>query len=116
MGHGAVGVDLPDVKVGDDWAIVRSYGATYDILISMADTAIDQYREFLRAWSSQDLDLADHLARSGPVLDLARLDGLERLVASWDRPELLVIDNRSCLAGMGLVWNLRRRKMQSGRA
>src|SRR3954463_13233471 len=59
------------VKVGESWSVVRSYGATYDILVSMADTAIDQYREFLRAWSSQDLELADRLARSGPVLDLA---------------------------------------------
>ena len=29
------------VKVGTDWSLVRSYPQTYDILISMADTAID---------------------------------------------------------------------------
>jgi hypothetical protein len=36
----------------------------------------------------------------GPRLDLASVDGIARLIGSWHRPELLVIDNRSCLAGI----------------
>jgi putative DNA primase/helicase len=36
----------------------------------------------------------------GPRLDLARIDGLERLVRSWDGPELLVIDDIASLAGV----------------
>ena len=39
---------------------------------------------------------------TGPRLDLASVDGIARLMGSWQRPELLVIDNRSCLAGRGL--------------
>lgn len=59
------------VKIGDQWSVVRSSETTYDILTSMADTAVDQYRQALAAWSSQDVALADELARSGAVLDLA---------------------------------------------
>ncbi len=59
------------VKVGSELAVVQLYPATYDILLSMADTAVDQFRQALSAWSSQDLDQADHLARSGAALDLA---------------------------------------------
>ena len=68
------------VKVGEDWALVRSYAPTYDILLSMAETSVDQFREAERAWSSQDLDLADHLARSGPVLDLANVQLVQELL------------------------------------
>lgn len=68
------------VKVGADLPSVQSYAATYDILLSMADTAVDQYRQALAAWSSQDLDQADHLARSGPVLDLANAQLVRELL------------------------------------
>ena len=39
------------VKVGDDWSLVRSSASTYDILVSMAETSVEQFREALRAWS-----------------------------------------------------------------
>ena len=68
------------VKVGEDWALVHSYAPTYDILLSMAETSVDQFREAERAWSSQDLALADHLARSGPVLDLANVQLVQELL------------------------------------
>ena len=61
---------------------------------------------------------------TGPRLDLASVEGIARLMGSWQRPELLVIDNRSCLAGMtgldpgrrvelGHFMSERRRKGQS---
>jgi phosphate transport system protein len=59
------------VKVGDDWPLVQGHAATYDILLSMADTAVDLYRQALAAWSGQDLEAADRLARSGRALDVA---------------------------------------------
>lgn len=68
------------VKVGEDWSLVRSSPSTYDILVSMAETSVEQFREALRAWSSQDLDLADHLARSGPVLDVANAQLVRELL------------------------------------
>jgi phosphate transport system protein len=59
------------VKVGDDWPLVQAHAATFDILLSMADTAVDLYRQALAAWSGQDLEAADRLARSGRALDVA---------------------------------------------
>ena len=74
-------LSLRVVKVGPDWPVVRASAFTYDILLSMADTALEQFREALRAWSSQDLALADHLARSGAVLDLANAQLVKELLA-----------------------------------
>lgn len=68
------------VKVGPGLADVRDHPDIYDILVSMADIAVDQYRRALAAWSSQDLTLADELARSGRVLDLANDQLVRRLV------------------------------------
>jgi phosphate transport system protein len=68
------------VKVGGEWSLVRASASTYDILVSMAETSVEQFREALRAWSSQDLALADHLARSGPVLDVANAQLVRELL------------------------------------
>jgi phosphate transport system protein len=68
-------------KVGDGLADVRAYPETYDILLTMADTAVEQFRRALHAWSAQDLALADELAGSGRVLDLANEALARRLVA-----------------------------------
>jgi phosphate transport system protein len=59
------------VKVGADWATVARHRATYEILVAMSDTALAQFRSALSAWSSQDLAVADDLARSGHVMDMA---------------------------------------------
>jgi phosphate transport system protein len=59
------------VKVGSDWSSVERHRSTYAILVSMADVAVSQFRQALAAWSSQDLALADGLARSGHVMDQA---------------------------------------------
>ncbi len=89
------------VKVGGDWTLVRSSASTYDILMSMADTSVEQFREALRAWSSQDLDLADHLARSGPVLDHANSQ-LVRELLLLEGPEAVATALHSLVIGKAL--------------
>lgn len=42
---------------------------TFDILVSMGDTAIGAFRDALRAWSAQDLDLATDLATRAHTMD-----------------------------------------------
>lgn len=69
------------VKVGENLEYVQRFPEVYDVLASMADTALDQFRQALAAWSSQDLGLAESLARSGHVLDLANDSLVRRLVA-----------------------------------
>jgi len=49
------------------WA---SNEATFDILVSMGDVAVESYRDVLRAWSAQDLALATDLATRGRTMDL----------------------------------------------
>ena len=89
------------VKVGDDWSLVRSSASTYDILVSMAETAVEQFREALRAWSSQDIDLADHLARSGPVLDVAN-GQLVRELLLLEGPDAVATALHSLVIGKAL--------------
>ena len=43
---------------------------TFDILASMGETAVEAYREALRAWSAQDLRLATELATRVRTMDL----------------------------------------------
>jgi phosphate transport system protein len=45
-------------------------GIVFDILLTIADEALDQFRTALRAWSMQDLGLATELAAHGRSLDL----------------------------------------------
>ncbi|MCB1038823.1 MAG: hypothetical protein KDA94_04725, partial [Acidimicrobiales bacterium] len=89
------------VKVGEDWALVASCPTTYDILLTMADTAIDQFRQALAAWSTQDLDQADQVARSGLVLDVAN-DQLVRALLELEGPDAVAAALRSLVIGKAL--------------
>lgn len=55
------------VKLAPDWDLLRAHPQTYDLMLSMADTAVDQVRLALRAWSTQDLGLAAELADDRPM-------------------------------------------------
>ncbi len=94
-------LSLRVVKVGVDWAVVREYATTYDILVSMADTAVDLYRQALAAWSSQDLAQADQLARSGRALDLAN-EQLARELLRLDGPTAVPAALHSLVIGKSL--------------
>jgi len=50
------------VKLNPDRPVWAANAVTYDILVSMGDTAIGAFRDALRAWSAQDLALATELA------------------------------------------------------
>lgn len=94
-------LSLRVVKVGDGLATVRSFPEVYDVLQSMADTALDQYRQALAAWSSQDLALAEALATSGPVLDLAN-DALVRRLLLLDGADAVPAAVHSLVIGKAL--------------
>lgn len=89
------------VKVGDAWPFVRNAPTSYDILVSMADTAIDQYRDALAAWSGQDLAHAEALARSGRVLDHSN-DLLARRLLELDGPDAVPAALHSLVIGKAL--------------
>jgi phosphate transport system protein len=56
-------------KVAEEHAVLASRPGILDVLLSMADAALDRYRLALRAWASMDLGLASDLAR-GTTLDV----------------------------------------------
>ncbi len=57
------------VKLNPDRRLWATNEVTYDILLSMADTAVDAYRTALRAWSAQDLGLATEIANRVHTMD-----------------------------------------------
>jgi phosphate transport system protein len=89
------------VKVGTNWQVVHDAPTTYDILLSMANVALDQYREALSAWAGQDLEHADRLARSGKVLDLAN-EHLARELLRLSGPDAVAAALNSLIIGKAL--------------
>jgi phosphate transport system protein len=70
------------IKLGPDVEELQGCGAAWDIVRTLADTAVDQYRTALRAWATQDLALATQLVERRPRLDTIHerlLDALRRL-------------------------------------
>jgi phosphate transport system protein len=72
------------IKLGPDLEELASCGPAWDIVRTLVDVAVDQYRTALRAWSTQDLILASSLVEQRPQLgvfqeqlvnELRRLDG-----------------------------------------
>ncbi len=62
-------LSLRVVKLNPQRGLWASNEVTFDILISMADTAVEAYRDALRAWSAQDLGLATDLAERVNTMD-----------------------------------------------
>jgi len=89
------------VKVGPAWPLVKAQPATYDILVSMADTSIELFRMALEAWSGQDLALADRLANSGAALDLPN-EALARELLRLDGPDAVPAALHSLVIGKAL--------------
>lgn len=50
------------VKLAPFVEALQSTGEAWDVLLTLVDTAVEQYRTALRAWSAQDLQLAADLA------------------------------------------------------
>ena len=65
------------VKLTPDHALLASNPASFDVLVSMADDAVDQYRASLHAWSTRDLRVASAAAVVPRPVDLY----FERLLA-----------------------------------
>jgi phosphate transport system protein len=89
------------VKLWPQRDLMASSSATFDILLSMADEAIERYRMALRAWATADLELATELAESDGAMSLTR----ERLVAELlrvDGPDAVQIALNTDYAGRAL--------------
>jgi phosphate transport system protein len=89
------------VKLNPERALWAGHRATFDILVSMGDTAVAAYRDALRAWSAQDLDLATDLATRVRAMDMH----YEHLMAELLRltgPDAVRISTATLIAGRSL--------------
>jgi len=89
------------VKLAPEHAVLSSTGVVWDVLLTVADEAVETFRTALRAWSSQDLGLATELATDGRNLDLY----YERLVAELQQlqgPDAVRIAMDAFVAGRAL--------------
>lgn len=71
------------VKLAPEHAVLSASGIVWDILLTVADEAVELFRTCLRAWSAQDLRLATELATEHRNLDLY----YERLISELQRME-----------------------------
>ena len=89
------------VKVGPAWSVLAAHPATFDVVQSMADTAVAQYRLALHAWAGQDLAAATELAASARVLDLAG-EQLTRELLRLDGPDAVPTAIHTLVVGKSL--------------
>lgn len=57
-------------KLVDDQPQLKAHAQLFDLLVSMADEAVERYRDAMRAWATHDLELAAELAGGSRRLDL----------------------------------------------
>ena len=89
------------VKLNPDRDVWASNPVTFDILVSMGETAVDAYRDALRAWSAQDLRLATELATRVQAIDMH----YEQLMTELLRlrgPDAVRIATATLIAGRSL--------------
>ena len=72
---------LRAIKVAPPLPQLEATGPAWDIVLTLADEAVELYRTALRAWSAQDLALATRLATGRPTFASYH----ERLVAEMQR-------------------------------
>lgn len=84
---------LRGVKLAPRVEMLRATGAAWDIVLTLVDVAVEQYRTALRAWSAQDLALATDLATNRPsfasyherlIVELQRFAGPEWVAVAMD--------------------------------
>lgn len=72
---------LRGVKLAPRVEALQATGAAWDIVLTLVDVAVEQYRTALRAWAAQDLNLATDLATNRPSFASYH----ERLIAELQR-------------------------------
>ncbi len=89
------------IKLAPDHQLLAASEQTFDILMTMADGAIERYREALAAWAGLDLRRASELATSSRPMDLY-FDRLMAEVLRLEGPDAVRIAVTTCYAGRSL--------------
>ena len=88
------------VKLQADHDLLVAVPRAFDVLETMADHAVDRYRDALRAWSALDLDLADRVAAEAPP-GVAATQLVEALLA-YGGTDGVAVTLRTMVAGQAL--------------
>jgi phosphate transport system protein len=84
---------LRGVKLAPRVTALQESGAAWDIVLTLVDVSVEQYRTALRAWAAQDLKLATELACNRPsfasyherlIVELQRFPGPEWVPVAMD--------------------------------
>ncbi len=89
------------VKLTPDHDLISSNSVTYEILLAMADAAIDRYREAMRAWSGPSAQVARDLLAS-PSLAGHLEERLTAELMALQGPDAAVLAMRSLVVGKSL--------------
>lgn len=88
------------VKLYPDHDLLRTVPRAFDVLQTMAEHAVERYRDALRAWSALDLSLADRVAAE-PQSGLAGAQLVEALLA-YEGSDGVAVTLRTMVAGQAL--------------
>ena len=94
-------LSLRVVKAALDHELLMSSPRSFDILCVMADEAIAMFRDAIRAWGTDDLELATRLATCPHPTDLAYAQLVDCLV-HLEGPDAAAIAMQALLAGQAL--------------
>lgn len=84
---------LRGLKLAPRVEVLHATGAAWDIVLTLVDVAVEQYRTALRAWAAQDLSLATDLATNRPsfasyherlIAELQRITGADSVAIAMD--------------------------------
>ena len=87
-------------KLAPEHHLLVASAPAFDILCAMADHAVAQYREALRAWSTFDLAIAERVAAEPPI-PLAGRNLIEALLA-YEGHDAVMVSLRTMVAGQAL--------------
>lgn len=89
------------VHLAPDQPMLAASGIVFDVLLTVAEEAVETFRTALRAWSAQDLRLATELVTEGRSLDLY-YDRLIIELQQLDGPDAVRVAMSAFTAGRAL--------------
>lgn len=89
------------VKLWPDHAVMKASAGTYDLLLDLADAAIERYRDALRAWASGSADVAASMVEAPSTATLYE-ERLLRMLLDLDGPDAARVAVRTLVAGKSL--------------
>jgi phosphate transport system protein len=94
-------LSLRVVKLAPEHHVLTANPKSFDILQVMSDLAVERFRDALRAWATDDLDLAGAVARGSEAMDL-HMEKLTETLVTLGGPDAARIALRSLVAGHSL--------------